>query len=205
MLLFVALLNGASGSNLLRKFEVIFMGFSELFRKIEHKLRFLARKYKTMCSYFDEEDLYQEMCSYLWRTFKDGVPSHLNDTYIIRGCEFHILNYLRKEKEKIIKMSLEQELNEEGGTLKDILASREEAMDNYLDKKLTIDYIMNNGFSRREKEVFSLLIKGYTVREAGRVLGISHVMVVKLKASLVKKYQRDIKKGVTKNRANLLN
>jgi DNA-binding CsgD family transcriptional regulator len=46
---------------------------------------------------------------------------------------------------------------------------------------------MNNGFSKREKDVFGLLLEGYTVREAGEKLGISHVMVVKLKNRLINK------------------
>lgn len=180
------------------------MDFKILLEKITPSLKYIARKHMPR-GFYSEDDLYQEMCLYLWQHYAHGLPIGINEAYAIKGCEFHILNYLRKVREKIVKKSLEEEINENGDTLKDILASREEPLDNYIDKKLTIDYIMNNGFSKREKEVFSLLIKGYTVREAGRVLGISHVMVVKLKASLVKKYQRDIKKGVTKNKANLLN
>lgn len=190
--------------NLLRKFEVISMEFRELFVRIERRLKMLARIHKRAGSFFDEEDLYQEMCAYLWNNFKDGAPPHLNDAYIVKGCEFHILNYLRTQRERAIKMSLEQEIGEEGETLKDVLAAKGEALDNYLDRKLTIEYILNNGFSKREKQAFLLLIKGYSVREAGRILGISHVMVVKLKSKLIKKYQQDINK-VTKKGQYLLN
>jgi len=49
---------------------------------------------------------------------------------------------------------------------------------------------MNNGFSKREKDVFGLLLEGYTVREAGGKLGISHVMVVKLKNKIIKSVTR---------------
>lgn len=181
------------------------MEFIELFERIESRLRMLAKKHKRAGFFFDEEDLYQEMCAYLWRNFKDGVSPHMNDAYIIKGCEFHMLNYLRTEREKVIKISLEEEISEEGDTLKDVLADRQEALDSYVDKKLTIDYILNNGFSKREKEVFSLLIKGYTVRESGKILGISHVMVVKLKGRLIKKYQKKINKKVTRKEVYLLN
>jgi RNA polymerase sigma factor (sigma-70 family) len=189
---------------LLGYWEGIKMEFSELFKRIASRVRIIARKYRCFSPFFNEEDLYQEMCMYLWSTFKDGAPPHLNDAYIVRGCEFHILNYLRKEREKIRKVSLDEEINEQGESLKDVLVTRGETMDVYLDKKLTIEYILNNGFSRREKEVFSLLIKGHTVREAGSILGISHVMVVKLKNRLIEKYQKNMKK-VTKNSGSLLN
>lgn len=181
------------------------MEFSELFRRIKRRLRMLARKHKRPGSFFDEEDLYQEMCSYLWCTFKDGVPAYMNDTYIIRGCEFYILNYLRTQREKVIKVSLEEEINEEGDTFKEILADRQEALASNVDKKMLIDHILNDGFSKREKEVFSLLIKGHTVREAGRMLGISHVMVVKLKSRIIRKYQKSATKRVTRKEGYLLN
>ena len=72
-----------------------------------------------------------------------------------------------------------------------MLPSREEGVDRYLDRKITISDIKNNGFTKREKEVFSLLLEGYTVREAGDRLGISHVMVVKLKKNLIRKWQKE--------------
>ena len=82
---------------------------------------------------------------------------------------------------------MEQPLNEKGDTLRETLSDNSERLDKRVDKKMLIDYIMNNGFSKREKEVFSLILQGYTVREAGRELGISHVMVVKLKNRLLGK------------------
>jgi len=175
--------------------KAVFMEFSELFKKIEYKLRFLARKYRTRCSYFDEEDLYQEMCGYLWRTYKDGLPYYLNESYVVRGCEFHILNYMRKEREKVYKISLEAPINENGDTLKENLPSGAESLDRAVDKKMLVNYIMNNGFSKREKDVFGLLLEGHTVREAGQRLGISHVMVVKLKNRLINKAREAISYG----------
>ena len=73
-----------------------------------------------------------------------------------------------------------------GDTLKENLPSGVESLDKTVDKKMLVDYIMNNGFSKREKDVFGLLLEGYTVREAGGKLGISHVMVVKLKNKIIK-------------------
>jgi RNA polymerase sigma factor (sigma-70 family) len=164
---------------------MIDMEFERLYDRISPRLKKIASFYGRRGYSFDRDDLYQEMTGHLWNKFKDGVPEEVNDTYIIKGCEFHILNYMRKEKEKIYRVSLEEPLNESGDTLRESLAGETESPDKTVDKKMLIDYIMNNGFSKREKEVFRLLLEGYTVRETGEKIGISHVMVVKLKNKIV--------------------
>jgi len=166
------------------------LGFDELYNRISPRLKKIAGFYNGRSSFFDRDDLYQEMASHLWNHFKDGVPEGINDTYIIKGCEFHILNYMRKEKEKVYRISMEEPLNENGDTLRETLSDGSESLDKSVDKKMLVDYIMNNGFSKREKDVFGLLLEGYTVREAGEKLGISHVMVVKLKNKIIKSVTR---------------
>ena len=163
------------------------MGFDELYDRVSPRLKRIANFYNGRSSSFDRDDLYQEMAGHLWNNFKNGVPEELNDAYIIKGCEFHILNYMRKEREKVYKVSMEAPINENGDTLRQTLSDGAESLDRKVDKKMLVDYIMNNGFSNREKGVFKLLLEGYTVREAGEKLGISHVMVVKLKSKLISK------------------
>jgi len=167
--------------------EAIRMEFEALYERVSPRLKRIACFYGRRGYSFDRDDLYQEMTSHLWDKFKFGVPKGLNDTYIIKGCEFHILNYMRKEREKIHRVSLEEPLNERGDTLRDTLQSGSMPLDMSVDRKMLVDHIMNNGFSKREKEVFGLLLDGYTVRETGERLGISHVMVVKLKNRLIGK------------------
>lgn len=165
------------------------MRFKAVFERISPKLRGVAHRHNGHGRFIDENDLYQEMCMHLWGRYKNGVPDGFNDSYIIKGCEFHILNYLRKEKESAPTISLEEPINDDGDTLKDIVPDRGEALGRVIDKEITIEEIKNNGFSKREKEVFSLLLKGYTVREIGKLLGISHVMVIKLKKKIIKEYR----------------
>ncbi|MCK4249206.1 MAG: sigma-70 family RNA polymerase sigma factor, partial [Candidatus Omnitrophica bacterium] len=156
------------------------MNFETLLKKISPKLKKIAGNRSSRGFFIDEEDLFQEMCCYLWIKFKEGIPLNINESYIIKGCDFHILNYLRTKREKARFLSFEQPIDDENGyTLKDVLADKGEPLDVSLDRKLTIEHIKNNGFSNREKEVFSLLLEGYTTREAGRKLGISHVMIIK--------------------------
>jgi RNA polymerase sigma factor (sigma-70 family) len=163
------------------------MDFATLFKKVSPILRKIAKSYNGHGFFIDGDDLYQEMCIHLWENFKDGVPQDINIAYIIRGCEFYLLNYLRKKKEKMKILSLDKPINENENTLKDILEHRNENINENIDRKMAVDYIRNNGFSKREKKVFSLLLKGYTVREVGIELGISHVMVIKHKQKIISK------------------
>ena len=174
------------------------MDFQELFNKISPQLKRKSIYFRKYSPSFDKDDLYQEMCLHLWNNFHSGVPEGINYSFIIRGCEFHILNYLRRMRQKAIQMSLDEPIDKNGNTLKDILPAQNESTGDSLEKELTINEIRNNGFTRREKDVFSLLLKGCTVREVGQQLGISHVRVVKLKKKLIQKWQRKDKFRVTK-------
>ena len=166
------------------------MGFEELYQRVSPRLKKIASFYGRRGYSFDRDDLYQEMTSRLWDKFKLGVPEGINDTYIIKGCEFHILNYMRKEREKIQRVSMEEPLNEKGDTLRDTLPADSMPLEVSVDRKMLVDHIMNNGFSKMEKEVFGFLLEGYTVRETGQRLGISHVMVVKMKNKIINRVTR---------------
>jgi len=178
------------------------MDFETLLKKISPRLKRIAKSRNGQSFFIDQDDLYQEMCIHLWSNFKGGVPDGINEAYIVGGCEFHLLNYLRKEREKATIVSLEEPINEEGNTLEDILQGMGEALDNHIATELTLEDVRNNGLSKREQAVLSMLMKSYTVREIGMRLGISHVMVVKLKKRIIKKWQR--KTQVTKMRDFLL-
>ncbi len=169
------------------------MDFQALSEKVSPKLKRLSSRYKGYVSFVDEEDLYQEMLVHLWNNFKDGIPANMNEVYIIKGCEFHILNYLRKAKDNIKILSLETPIDENGGILRDILPSNNErdSLDGY--KKLTFGEVKGE-LSEKEKNVFSLLLEGYTVREVGYKLRVSHVRIVKLKQGIVKKCQAKVKR-----------
>jgi len=169
------------------------MDFQTLSKKVSPKLKRIATRHKDYVSFVDEEDLYQEMLIHLWNNFKDGVPSDINEAYIVRGCEFHILNYLRKTKENIKILSLETPINEDGDTLKDILSIENEndSLDIY--ERLSVEEIKKD-LSKKEKKTLSLLLEGYTLREVGRKLGVSHVRIVKLKQDIIKKWRAKVKR-----------
>lgn len=162
------------------------MNFRVLLEKITPALRNIARK-QILTGFYDEEDLYQEMCLYLWQTYSEGLPIGINEAYVIKGCEFHLMNYLRKGRKRFMMQSLNEELTEGGGTLMDALRDTRVNGITDIDNKLSIDDINNMDLSLKEKKVFSGLIKGQTVREIAGEMGISHVMVLKYKKNIIKK------------------
>lgn len=168
------------------------MNFKSLSRSLESNLEFLAHRLAQSNRSLEADDLYQEMMLHLWDKFRDGVPEGINRSYIVRGCKFHILNYLRKKRDKAWMVSLEEPINENGNTLKDILAARQQDTRKDIDAELTADQILHNGLTRREKEVFLFLLQGYTLRETGRKLGISHVRVVNLRRNIRQKWEKKL-------------
>jgi RNA polymerase sigma factor (sigma-70 family) len=170
------------------------MDFRILLEKITPALRFVARKH-LLYGFYDEEDLYQEMCLFLWQNYAHGLPIGINESYVIKACEFHIQNFLRKGRPKASISSLDEVITSGGLTLGDILEDKKAASGSSIENKLTIDEVKSLGLNEREKSVLSYLLKGSTVREIAKELGISHVMVVKYKKTIIEKWR---KKKVTK-------
>ena len=163
------------------------MDFRILLEQITPSLKYIARKH-LLRGYYSEEDLYQEMCLYLWQHYKYGLPIGINKSYVIKGCEFHIQNFLRKGRPKVILSSLDTLISTRGQTLGDILEDKKANFRQEVWDRLTVDEIKKIGLADREKSVFSYLLKGYTVREIAKEMGISHVMVMKHKKNIVKKW-----------------
>jgi RNA polymerase sigma factor (sigma-70 family) len=165
------------------------MDFRILLEKITPALKFIARKH-ILTGFYDEEDLYQEMCLYLWQRYGHGLPIGINESYVIKGCEFHIQNFLRKGRPKVVLSSLDELIGPEGVTLGEILEDEKGPCASKIENEMTIDDIKGLPLTDREKEVLTFLLKGYTVREAAAELGVSHVMVVKYKKSIVRKWRK---------------
>ncbi len=165
------------------------MNFYELYEKINPRLKKVALRHNRYNLFIDENDLYQEMCVHLWNKYGEGMPAGVNEAYIVRGCEFHILNYIRVHRNKVSLVSIEQPINENGDTIKEILPDHGEPLNEIADRDIKIEEIKGNGFSKKEKEVFALLLEGRTAREVGREMRISHVMVLKHKKNLIKKHR----------------
>jgi len=165
------------------------MDFRILLEKITPALRFIARKH-LLASFYDEEDLYQEMCLYLWQHYAHGLPIGINESYVIKGCEFHIQNFMRKGRQKVIMSSLDELVSPEGATLGDLLEDKRGEPGTRMADRITIDEIRAMDLTEKERSVLSCLLKGCTVREAAAQLGISHVMVLKHKKAILARWRK---------------
>ena len=165
------------------------MEFRILLEKITPALRFIARRH-LLTGFYDDEDLYQEMCLYLWQNYRHGLPIGINESYVIKGCEFHLQNFLRKGRPKALFSSLDELVAPDGPALGDILEDKSGNFRTAMEDRLTIDEIKSLNLTDREKAVLSCLLKGCTAREAAARIGISHVMVLKYKKAIIKKWRR---------------
>ncbi|MFH1782057.1 MAG: hypothetical protein ABH848_00365 [Candidatus Omnitrophota bacterium] len=160
-----------------------------LLERITPTLRLIARRH-LLRGFYSEDDLYQEMCLYLLEHYKYGLPIGKNESYVIKGCEFHLQNFLRKGRSKVSFSSLDQVISPRGLTLGEILEDKREDLSSSLSNRLTVDELNSIGLTEMEKKVITSLLKGNTVREVGKELGISHVMVLKYKKNIKKKWQK---------------
>jgi len=165
------------------------MDFRILLEKITPALRYIARR-NLLYGFYSEEDLFQEMCIYLWQNYSDGLPIGINESYVIKGCEFHLKNFLRKGRPKAMISSLDEVISSRGQTLGDILEDEKANFRLSIEDKLTVDEIKNLGLTEKENSVISYLLKGYTVRDIAKEIGISHVMVLKHKKNITKKWRK---------------
>ncbi|MDD4955090.1 MAG: sigma-70 family RNA polymerase sigma factor [Candidatus Omnitrophica bacterium] len=157
--------------------------FEDLITKISPKLRAIARKLDGRYTSFDDDDLYQEALFSLWEKYNENKLSDKTDSYILQGCLFFLKNHIRKVYKKIDakSVSLNAVINEDEGTLEDVLASRciDPGAGSFECSLLLKDIYAK--LSDQEKKVADLSINDTTVREIGKRLGISHVMVVKIR------------------------
>ncbi len=171
------------------------MSFEGLVKKISPTLKRITYRLNGHFTFFNEDDLFQEALIHLWQDFNAGKLNDKTDSYILQGCFFHLKNYIRKSRVKIQMVSLETVINEEGTSLGETLFLKDERRENsldYLNDKMLVETIRNNGFTRREKDVLSFYAEGLTTREIGKRMGVSHVSVVKITARIKDKCRKYI-------------
>lgn len=161
------------------------MSFEELVIKISPVLRKITYKLKGYSYFLNEEDLFQETAIFLWDNYKQGKLSDKTDSYILQGCYFYLKNYLRKARDKVCLMSIEYLIEQEGVELKELVFCEKQKPDfRDLDSEMLNKRIGRIGLTARENEVLSLSMDGVTIRDIGRQLGISYVMVLKIKNNI---------------------
>lgn len=175
--------------------------FDSMVDKLSPTLKRITHRMNGHFTYFSDDDLYQEAVIHLWVAYGRGILNDKTDSYILQGCYFHLKNYLRVALDKAKLVSLYKLIDEDDGTLEDVLAAKGKTFIGDLEEGLISEDAMLNNLTERERETLSLSMDGLTIREIGIRLGISHVMVVKLKNRIKEKCAKlkgELKNKVTK-------
>lgn len=167
------------------------MEYENLVKRLSPKLRAISRKVKGKYTYCDEDDFYQEALVHLWVLFERGELSDKMDSYILQGCFYFLKNYIRKLLKAVDERSVSLETPVDDGecTIADTLSSG--SYSGAADS-IGIYFFMDGSeklFNQREKDIFYYQLEGFTTREIGEMIGVSHVMVVKTANNLRQKCQ----------------
>ena len=158
------------------------MNFECLVKTISPKLKAITHQLNGKYTFFNEDDLYQEALFDLWFRFNKGGLSDKTNSFILQSCYFFLKNYIRKVYKRIDQnsISLDGLVDDKDNGFGDIILKEATGEVNSMGLGLLMDEI-NNCLTNREKDILSLSLDNLSTREIGRKLGISHVMVVKIR------------------------
>lgn len=166
------------------------MNFKEIYQKYHNELERIAYRTGELPAYLDRADLVEEMVVHLWQEWRKGHLKDKTESYILQGCWFHLRNYLRlnQGKKNICSLSTPLEESETGAEnfLSDLI--EDDFSWDTLENRLTVETILNDGLTPREKDVFILALEGLTMREIGSKLGVSPARVCKLQQNIRHKW-----------------
>ena len=155
--------------------------FESFVKRLSPTIRRISRRLNGHFTFFNDDDLCQEALVHLWLLFRNGKLDDKTDSYILQGCYYHLKNHIRTSADKMNAVSLESPVDEDGTSLKDLLASQDTAIINGMEEKILLESMEKNELKDREKKVLDLSLAGLTTREIGAKLNISHVAVVKIR------------------------
>lgn len=164
------------------------MSFEMLVKRISPTVKRIAHKLNGHYTFFNDEDLFQEAMVHLWVDFRKGILFDKTDSYILQGCYYHLKNYIRKTKDNAILISLSEPVGEDGAAMEDILPGDDINQQAYLESKVEIGNAEDKCLTKREKEVLYYFMEGMSMREIGKKIGTSHVMVLKIRNRIKDKY-----------------
>ena len=157
------------------------MKYETVLDRLSPKIRAISKKVKTRYTYCDEDDFFQEAVLNLWLLHKEGKLDDKTDSYILQGCYFLLKNYIRRICKSVdaASVSMNEQVDDEGRTIGDTLPA-----DVYHSGTDSVEIVLmleeaEGLFTDRERDLFYYQLEGYTVREIGEKMGVSHVSVVK--------------------------
>ncbi|MFH1877295.1 MAG: sigma-70 family RNA polymerase sigma factor [Candidatus Omnitrophota bacterium] len=160
------------------------MKYDDLLTRIYPALRAISRKVKTRYIYCDEDDFLQEALLSIWMKGEKGELDDKTDSYILQGAYFFLKNYVRKTCKTVDINSIS--INGPGNDEDDDIPLEEKlVLDSYADQTDSVEiYLLldeaEDLFTEREKDVFYYRLEGFTTREIGGKMGVSHVMIGKI-------------------------
>ncbi|MDD4956373.1 MAG: sigma-70 family RNA polymerase sigma factor [Candidatus Omnitrophica bacterium] len=168
------------------------MKYEEMVTRLKPRLKAISHKVCTRYTYCDSDDFLQEALLHLWLMHGNGSLEDKTESYILQGCYFFLKNYIRKICKSVDANSVSLFALVEDGeyTLGDTLVS-----DAYIKDTASVEIFLlldevDRNFNEREKDVFYYQMEGYTTREIGEKIGISHVMVVKTRSRIKEKCEK---------------
>jgi len=155
------------------------MKFEKIVKKLTPKLRGIAYRLNGKYTVLDHDDLYQEALAHMWEEFCAGKLEGKTDSYILQGCYFYLKNHLRNVEDNSFFASLDEVVGEDDTTLQEMIPDNGPNELDILETKMESEAVLNCGLNDREKTVLKLYADGFTAREVGEMVGVSHVTVVK--------------------------
>ena len=143
------------------------MDFESVFSRLDPAIARLADHSARWNRGCDRDDLIQELRLKLWEGFQAGRYREKNDGYIIQGLRFHAMNVTRREA-----MYRRRFLTGDG-------FPERVATDGSQDMELGI--ILQRSLAgligERDRRILALISEGFSLREIGDRLNLSHVRV----------------------------
>ena len=162
--------------------------FEDLIRKLSPTLRRITHKLNGHFTFFDEDDLFQEALENLWISYNNNKLSDKTDSYVLQGCYFYLKNYIRTTLDKAKLVSL-QKLTEEGdSSVEAFLGYEDHRIEENVENKAILESEAVRRMTGRERAILKLSMDGMTVREIGQKIGVSHVMVIKIRKNMRKRF-----------------
>lgn len=162
------------------------ISFERVVEKINPKIKAIAAGLDGKYASFSDDDLYQEALLRLWQKHNENMLFDKTESYIIQGCSFDMRNYIRTHFKGLDRRSISAyaQINKEGDYLIDFLPARAtNTREEVYDAGMLLEDIRKK-LSARENIVLERSADGLTTREIGDELGVSHVMVVKIKKKI---------------------
>ncbi len=164
--------------------------FKIFLEKLKVPLKGIIKRINGHHQELDDDDLFQEASIHLWHRFSRNDFLDKNNSYILKSCYFHLKNYLRHKSFSYNLTSLDEKTPDGSGTLQDFLTKDEYLPEPDQEARFLIEDIKSCNLTPREEDALKFYLEDLTTREIASRLGVSHVRVVKLMASIKARYKK---------------